>query len=143
VPAIVDAAAAAAGRCVPFEVELGPPGAFPRAAPPRVVWFGLSRGAAALGQLAAATREELAVRAIQFDQRALVPHLTIARARGGISATEGRRLQARLGAVEPPREPFQVMQLEVMRSELSPHGPRYASLAALPLGQPGPSAASG
>src|SRR4051794_37750784 len=43
VPAVVDALAPPLA-VAPFDIQLGPCGAFPRSGPPRVIWIGLAAG---------------------------------------------------------------------------------------------------
>jgi 2'-5' RNA ligase len=74
--------------------------------------------------------EALAARDISFDRKPLVPHLTLGRARRDAPPAAGRALAGRLPtlAAPPSPAPFVVAAITLVRSELSPRGPRYTSL---------------
>jgi 2'-5' RNA ligase len=125
-----EAVRAAATRSGPFTVALGGLGGFPSPRAPRVVWAGVTAGAAELGVLHAALEAALIAQGIPGEARAFHPHVTLARARarrgaGGL----GRALGAGPGFGE-----VDVTALHLMRSELDPRGARYSVLAEAPLG---------
>ncbi len=126
-------AAAAAGRR-PFRLALGQLGSFGN--PPRVLWVAARADGTALADLYTALVSRLAASAIPFDQKPLVAHLTLGRARRDAPTSAGRALAARLPALTlPPAPPsFTVESITLMRSELSSRGPRYTPRGVYPLG---------
>ncbi|MGH2499186.1 MAG: 2'-5' RNA ligase family protein, partial [Candidatus Limnocylindria bacterium] len=107
---------------------------FPPAGRPRVVWLGIREGSAALGLLASRVAAELSARSLAFDPRPFQPHLTLARVHDGATLADARALAARLPALAAGPFDFAVEAIHVMRSDLSPRGPRYTSLAVAGLG---------
>lgn len=133
--AVIQEAVASAAAAVPaFTLALGGLGAFGTPAP-RVLWVEARPSGNGLQRLHAALQRELEARAVPFDVKPLVPHLTLGRARRDASTAAGRALAERLPrlALPPPPQPFRVAEVALMRSELSPRGPRYTSLAEYPL----------
>ncbi|MDP2166892.1 MAG: RNA 2',3'-cyclic phosphodiesterase [Thermodesulfovibrionales bacterium] len=121
----------AASAFKPFSVELRGAGAFPTARHPKVVWIGV-KDADSLKGLQAAV--EAAMSGLGFDpeEKRFVPHLTVGRVRSergkdalskGIVSLEG----VSFGFVE-------VRSVSLMKSELSPKGPKYSVLYDIPLG---------
>jgi len=81
----------------PFEIALAGVGAFPNTARPRVLWLGVSDGAAALMDAAERLRAALRQRGFQLEDRKFRAHLTIGRVR-----PRGERLAKQaLAAVKP------------------------------------------
>jgi 2'-5' RNA ligase len=64
-----------------FEVAISGVGAFPNTLRPRVLWLGVSAGAAELMETAERLRSELRRRGFQIEERRFQPHLTIGRVR--------------------------------------------------------------
>jgi 2'-5' RNA ligase len=58
-----------------------------------------------------------------------IPHVTLARARSPLHGLDRQ-------PVEPDPPTFEVQQVELVRSRLSPRGARYETVAALPLHWP-------
>lgn len=119
----------ATGGQRPFSLALGRLGHFGGAVP-RVLWVEGRAPAGALDALHAEISAQLAARAVVFDTKPLVPHLTLGRARRDADPTAGRRLVQRLCAFRPPSPPapFTVDALTLMRSDLAPRGPHYSPL---------------
>ncbi len=122
----------------PLRVELGDWGVFPTAGPARVIWIGLSAGAAALARLHAELAGRLRQAGIALDDRPFSPHLTIGRVK-----QPGRADWAALvRSVAPPACGFDVVACTLYRSHLAGAGPSYEpllriSLEARPAGVPG------
>jgi len=138
ITAVEGATRRAAMACLPFRLTLSSVGSFGGSAP-RVVWVGLEHdaGLGALLRLHRGLEEELAAAGFERDRRPLAPHLTIARVRDAVPRPEARALGdtiAGLAGGTPPSGSFEVMELTVMRSDLSPRGPRYTPLAHTRLG---------
>jgi 2'-5' RNA ligase len=66
----------------PFDVALSGAGAFPNPARPRVLWVGITSGAAQLGALATKLSGELERLGWPPEDRPFAPHLTLARTDG-------------------------------------------------------------
>jgi 2'-5' RNA ligase len=128
-PAVEDAVGAAAAGQAAFPLRLGRLGHFGGAVP-RVLWVEAHATGRQLDALHGALSEALAARAVPFDRKPLVPHLTLGRARRDAAPAAGRMLARRLPTltVPPPPAPFSVGAISLMRSELSPRGPRYTTL---------------
>ena len=133
-PEVVAAAESAARGREPFRLTFDHAGRFPPTGRPRVAWLGVGDGAEPLAALAAAVGEELRDRQLRFDDRAFAPHLTLARVREEASLAEARTLGAAVEALAVPALESQVDRIAVIRSDLSPKGPRYTDLAVAALG---------
>lgn len=122
---------AGAGTQAPFEARLAGAGGFPPRGPVRVVWLGVEP-AAALGALAEAVRTAAAAASFAFDDKPFAPHVTLARCRNPWPAP----LRERLERLAPPAaEAWPVRRAVLVESELAPGGPRYRTLAELPLAE--------
>jgi 2'-5' RNA ligase len=133
-PTIQDAVAAGTADQPSFPLSLGRLGHFGGGVP-RVLWVEARAPGRQLDALHSALGEALAAHAVPFDRKPLVPHLTLGRARRDAAPAAGRALAGRLPSLQapPPPAPFSVGALSLMRSELSPRGPRYTSLGDYPL----------
>lgn len=126
------AAAAAAGA--PARVSLGATGRFPPSGRPRVLWLGLTEGAAELGLLGEGVRTELRARSLPFDDRPFAPHLTLARVRDDADRDDLAVAASAFAAATVPDLAFEAREAHLMRSVLGRAGPRYSSAAAYRLG---------
>jgi 2'-5' RNA ligase len=135
----VNEAAQRAASCVsPFSVTLSGVGAFPNPRAPRVIWAGIAEdaGLRSLRSLASQLEDALAVEGFARDSRPFSPHITLARARDGISREQRQGLALALGRLPGrglPQRTFDVGGLTVMRSDLRPSGPIYTRLYVAPL----------
>jgi 2'-5' RNA ligase len=129
---VQEAMGVAATAVTRFPVEVEGLGGFPSGRPPRVVWAGVTKGAAGLMELYALLDAALVARGVPGESRAFHPHVTLARARDRRGAA---RLEELLGA-GPRFGQADVAALHLMRSELHPAGSRYSVLAAAPLRSP-------
>jgi 2'-5' RNA ligase len=119
-----------AGKLAPedaFDVELAGLGAFPSARAARVVWLGVSRGAAPLARLARKTDAAAARLGVRRERRPYRAHLTLGRLR--------RPARVPLERIVPP-DPvsFPVSEVVLFESRLSSTGSTYIPLVRLPLG---------
>lgn len=125
VSALVEALRATLEHQEPFTVRLEGIGGFPSATAPRVVWVGVSGGAAELSELAQRTEDALEPLGFAREQRPFSPHLTIGRCR----SPRGR--QELTAAMREERDrvlgEMRVERVELMRSELRPEGAIYTS----------------
>ncbi|MEK7284548.1 MAG: RNA 2',3'-cyclic phosphodiesterase, partial [Chloroflexota bacterium] len=79
VPAVVDAAGAAARGGAPFRIGIERVGRFPPGGRVRVVWAETAEGAEAILRLGGRVREELERRRLPYAPKPLRPHVTLAR----------------------------------------------------------------
>lgn len=107
-----------------FPAALGGLGGFPNLERPRVVWTGLSQGAADAEALARAVNAALAGAGFGRPDKPFRSHLTLARVR------EGARGLSTLPEYVPPPAPKPALldQLVLMKSDLHPAGSRYTPL---------------
>ncbi len=133
-PAVEAAAAAAASEVNPFSMTLGQVNWFGSPGSLSVIWVGLVEMPRQLQALYAALSTHLSAANIPFDQRALVPHITLARGRRPIDRTVSLRIHAALQRVKiPVRLATRVQDFVLMQSRLSPKGPSYQAVARFPL----------
>ena len=131
VPSIVTVLQTVAAGHTTFAADVCGLGAFPFSSRARVLWAGIADGREPLSDLAGAVDEALAKLGFPAEGRALAPHVTVGRVRaprrapGLASVIEAGRTR-RFGRVD-------VNQIALMRSDLSPRGARYTTLAAFPL----------
>lgn len=135
VAALIGALHGGAGAGRPFVLRTGPPGAFPNARRPRVLWLGLAGPLDRLAALHRATEEALAPLGFPPEDRPFRPHLTLGRARLDAAAEDWAGLAAAFAALrDATPAPLPVEALRLMRSELGREGARYTTLATAPLG---------
>lgn len=123
-----ECAIAAARGHVPFEMTLGGLGAFPDPRRARVLWLGATGGGEALKALARSLEHALRAAGFGRAERAFVPHLTIGRPRR-FDQDWTPLLAAPTGAIGR----FEVRELLLMQSQLSPKGSIYTPLVRAPL----------
>jgi 2'-5' RNA ligase len=124
-PAVVDAI----GRDVdaaPFDIVFDRVGAFPPRGAPRVLWAGVTQGAAELVALQREVRQRAAALGIALEERPFHPHLTLGRWRESRPQDRERALAAALpDAIARVR----VRRATLYESRLSRSGPTYTALA--------------
>jgi 2'-5' RNA ligase len=112
----------------PFDLRFGACGAFPPAGPPRVFWIGLANGMPSLTTINGEMNQRLERFGFEPETRPYAAHLTIARvkevSRG--PASDVRRI---LRETSIPDGHCRVDHATIVRSQLSPRGARYESLA--------------
>ncbi|MBM4274372.1 MAG: RNA 2',3'-cyclic phosphodiesterase [Deltaproteobacteria bacterium] len=133
VEALAQAAQEVAAAQAPFQLKVTGAGAFPNLNAPRVVWLGLEGEMAALGQLFRRLEKVFEKLGFPPEDRAFHPHLTL----GRVKSPQGRfGLTRALKELPAPDWPaFQVKELILYRSVLSPHGSTYTLLQVIPLGK--------
>jgi len=130
---VCDSVVRDAGGAASPQARLGPIGAFPNLARPRVVWVGLAEGEGAVSALASTTNDALQRGGFGAPDKPFRPHLTLARVREG-----ARGLEALREAAPPPPPPAALLdRVCVMKSELHPAGARYTALTEVRLRPPG------
>ncbi len=135
-----DVAAAAKEAAAPvsrFRLSFDRAGRFPERGRPRVVWLGIAEGAPGVLELGVGVYAGLRARGLRFDDRPLAPHLTLARVAEDASAPETKTVGAALENLDLGRLAFEVSELAVVQSVLSPKGPRYTAVATAPLSSGG------
>jgi 2'-5' RNA ligase len=116
----------------PFTLRVAGVGAFPTPRRPKVVWAGLTDGAAELQRLFAALEQPLIDLGVyRREERGYTPHLTLGRTK---SEADGNTL----AAVLPKHLAWQgghtaVEEVVVFSSELRRDGPEYTPLGRAPL----------
>lgn len=135
---VEEAARMGASGVQPFTLELSGLSAFPNERAPRVIWVGLGRdtGYKDLERLYRLTEDALTARGFPAEERAFSPHITLARTRDQISPSGRRSLGETVHRVRASADvsgSFPVDHFTVMRSDLSPRGPRYTPIVQLPL----------
>jgi len=132
----LDALAAALRRAcaqtAPFQLALEGAGCFPNTNSPRVVWIGIQGDLEPLRKLQEQIARETKTFGDHGDERAFQPHLTIGRVKA--SGSEGRKAGHAIELVTVPKlGDWTVHHVLLVRSELSPDGARYTTLAAVAL----------
>jgi 2'-5' RNA ligase len=116
----------------PFEMRLGRCGAFPRSGPPRVIWIGVSDGAAAVSAIHDELNRRLAPRGFAAEDRPFSAHLTLARVRE-VSRGVSSDVRRTIAALTVDAGSCPVTSATLFESRLSPAGSRYERLARIPL----------
>ncbi len=131
-PAVCEAAAAAAATVAPFPISLRGLGGFPGPGSPRVLWCGVDDPTGGCQRWVSAADPRLAALGFEREQRAFQPHITLGRSRSPAGARVFRDV---LQSVPPPQTgTMNVTQVIVFESRLLPHGAEYHALATIPLG---------
>jgi 2'-5' RNA ligase len=132
IDALARAAREVAAQEVPLQLQVTGAGAFPSAKAPRVVWVGLEGDVVPLTRLFYRLEKAFAALGHPPEGRAFNPHLTLGRVK---SPANREKLAALLGKM-PPMEwpPFEVKELILFQSVLSPKGSTYTPLQVIPLG---------
>jgi 2'-5' RNA ligase len=109
-------------------------GVFPSQRAPRVLWLGLDGDLARLGQLQQRVEAALAPLGYPTERRPFWPHLTLGRVRPEASPAERSAVGAAVAAAAPAAPVwFEVGEVSLMLSQLSPRGARYSPLLTVPL----------
>jgi 2'-5' RNA ligase len=115
----------------PFEIAWRGIGTFPSVKNPRALWLGVIHGAAQLAEIEAEVSRRLAgVNAVELDDRALLPHLTLGRVKMAGAGIDWPKI---LQAVEIRHVTSVVDRVTLYRSHLSQQGPHYTGLVSAPL----------
>ncbi len=113
----------------PFYLELDAPGAFPNAKRPRILWVGLAGDLRELVTLHKDIDTVLNCLGFPPENRPFSPHLTLCRIRENMPATLITDIGHTLNTVEvEDNARFQVVELTLFKSLLTPGGPIYTRL---------------
>jgi len=117
-----------------LRLATGRPGAFPSTRAPRVLWLGLDGDVARLGQLQQKVEAAIVPLGYPSEGRPFSPHLTLGRVRQEAGNAERLAVGAAVAAAAaPPPIAFELDEVSLMLSELSPRGARYSRLLTVPL----------
>ena len=98
-----------------------------------MVWLGIADGAPSVLELGQALYAALRTRGLRFDDRPLAPHLTLARVAEDATTAEAKTVGAAIEGLPVASLRFDVADIAVVQSVLSPKGARYTALATVPL----------
>jgi RNA 2',3'-cyclic 3'-phosphodiesterase len=110
----------------PFDMVFDRVGVFPPHGEPRVLWTGVTQGAAELIALRRELGQRAAALGIALEERSFHPHLTLGRWRESRRQDRERALAAEAG---DPIARVRVERATLYESRLSPSGPTYTALA--------------
>ncbi len=113
-----------------FDLSLKGLGGFPNLIMPRVIWIGTEGGKRKLLDLA--TSVELACIGSKFGKsdKRFLPHLTI----GRVKTPSGiEKLLKKIERTPFESLPFEITEVTIFKSELSPAGPKYTALEKIEL----------
>ena len=115
-----------------FDMDFGGAGVFPPRGAPRVLWMGVTEGAAPLTSLQNEIAQRIRRLGIAFDDRPFHPHLTLGRWRESSGSAQAVALQdvAEIASMR-------VTRATLYQSRLSSSGPAYTALAHATLTQAG------
>ncbi len=133
-PAIGDALGRACGGTGTLELRIGALGCFPNPRRARVLWLEVEGDREMLVPLQARIDEEMEALGFAREGRTFVPHLTLARVRGGDGRGRGGGIEARtleelIAQWPSERHGFTARGVSLMRSILRPEGAVYQRLA--------------
>ena len=116
----------------PFAAVTAALGTFPGHGPPRVIWLSVGDGTEGMRRIHAGLRRRMAPVSISLDDRAFVPHFTLARTRDR-DRRRARSIESVLVGLAPPVSRWLVDRVTLFESRLGSGPPRYEVVAHLPL----------
>jgi len=130
---ITEAAREVAQQQAPFQLQVTDAGAFPTVKSPRVIWLGLGGDLLPLARMYHGLEKAFAALGHLPEGRPFNPHLTLGRVKSPVN----RHRLAKLLETLPPLNwlPFQVNELILFKSTLTPKGSIYTPLKVMPLGK--------
>lgn len=129
VPEIVDRISDVASGMREFHWQVRGLGAFPGIERPAIVWAGLEP-AASCSSLAQALEDALESLGIEPEQRPYRAHLTLARVKGRPPRELSNWIRSHQGTLFAAGK---ATSIELIQSELRREGPRYRTIASVPL----------
>lgn len=114
----------------PFDIAWRGIGTFPSNRHPRALWLGVMSGAAQLAAIEAEISRRVAGAAVDLDDRALLPHLTLGRVKMAGAGVDWPKI---LQAAEVRHAISHIDRVTLYRSTLSQHGPHYTELVSARL----------
>jgi len=130
---LTQAAQEVAAQQTPFKLQATVAGAFPNMKSPRVIWLGLGGDVIPLAQMYHKLEKAFEVLGHLPEGRPFNPHLTLGRVK---SPSNRHRLAMALEKLPPLNWPlFQVNEIILFKSTLTPQGSIYTPLQVIPLGK--------
>jgi 2'-5' RNA ligase len=117
-----------------FDLRVQGVGGFPRLEAPRVLWAGVSDGSAPLVELAGTLNAAFGAAGLGMEERAFVPHVTLARFKRRAHLDPAVLEAAVRGAQDHDFGVSPCETLVLYASELTPSGPLYTRVAHWTLG---------
>ena len=114
----------------PFDVQWRGIGTFPNNRHPRALWLGVINGAAQLAAIEAEVSKRLTGAAVELDDRALLPHLTLGRVKMAGAGIDWPKV---LQSAEVRNATSFIDRVTLYQSKLSQYGPNYTELVSAPL----------
>jgi len=114
----------------PFQVQWRGIGTFPNNRHPRALWLGVINGATQLAAIEAEVSKRLTGAAVELDDRALLPHLTLGRVKMAGAGIDWPKV---LQAAEVKHATSFIDRVTLYQSKLSQYGPHYTELVSAPL----------
>ena len=114
----------------PFDLAWRGIGTFPNHRHPRALWLGVTSGGAQLAAIEAEISRRVAGAAVELDDRALLPHLTLGRVKMAGAGVDWPKV---LQACEVRDATSYVDRVSLYQSRLSQYGPNYTELVSAPL----------
>lgn len=116
----------------PLYIRICKTGVFPNKKYPRVIWIGIE-DSEILKRLQRDIEDSITLLGFQKEEKAFLPHLTIARVRSQ------KRIESLMTELDNYKEKdfgvFEVTGIKLMRSELKPTGAEYYCIFEIPLGR--------
>lgn len=132
VPTLVSAIRTVCQGQTAFSLSVQELGSFPSLDFPQVIWVGLTGEVDLVAGLQARLRPATQAWGDHQEERGFNPHLTLARVKA--PPGEARQIGEKLRTIEiDSLGAWTADRLELLRSQLTPQGPNYSLLAAVPL----------
>jgi 2'-5' RNA ligase len=109
----------------PFNVSLKEIGAFPSSKKAKILWVGIEEGVNKLIELFSTIEDKVSNLGFEKETRNFTPHITFARVKKGNYSLPD--------PIEFSFAPFPVNEITLFKSTLTPKGPIYEILSAIPL----------
>ncbi len=113
----------------PFSLRLDKLGVFPNIKHPRILWIGIAGDTQQLISLHNNIDSKLKLIGFPSENRAFAPHLTLCRIRENLSESTCKNISDVLNTNWIESSHFQVSEIVLFRSELTPKGPIHSRLA--------------
>ncbi len=123
----------AARQCGPVEIALGNVGYFGPVTQPKVIFIDLTGQMQQLAAMQQTVAQSLRSFDVDYDRKAFVPHITLARNKRQLPA-EWRAMSAKALNSLPKAPVFRADAMVVMQSELQSAGAKYTPLQRIQLG---------
>ncbi|HJX70112.1 MAG TPA: RNA 2',3'-cyclic phosphodiesterase, partial [Dehalococcoidia bacterium] len=135
IPQIIEAVSMVAQEMPPLYLQVGGLGAFPNLKRPQVVWVGIGGEIEKLAALQRGIDAALSPLGFPPESRSFSPHLTLGRLRDRITLGERQDFAKWISSfVFEKGLSFEVGDVKLMKSQLTPQGAIYSQLANVMLG---------